>query len=57
MSVLKGESMKLYIYRFWRNKFFFEEVDVEEKPKMYIITKIANLDIKDRESARAKLVR
>lgn len=31
--------MKLYIYRFWRNKFFFEEVDVEEKPKMYIITK------------------
>lgn len=31
--------MKLYIYRFWRNKFVFEEVDVEEKPKMYIITK------------------
>jgi hypothetical protein len=48
--------MKLYIYRFWRNKFVFEEVDVEEKPKMYIITKNANLDIKDRESARAKLV-
>ena len=31
--------MKLYIYRFWGNKFFFEEVDAEKKPKTYIITK------------------
>ncbi len=31
--------MKLYIYRFWGDKFFFEEVDAEEKPKTYIITK------------------
>ena len=39
MPVLKGEKIKLYIYRFWGNKFFFEEVDAEEKPKTYIITK------------------
>ncbi|MDY5816517.1 MAG: hypothetical protein SPK26_00640 [Treponema sp.] len=30
--------MKLYIYRFWRDKFSCREVDVEEKPKTYIIT-------------------
>lgn len=30
--------MKLYIYRFLDNKIFFKEVDVEEKPKTYIIT-------------------
>lgn len=30
--------MKLYIYRFWGNKFSCREVDVEEKPKTYIIT-------------------
>ena len=30
--------MKLYIYRFWGDKFFCREVDVEEKPKTYIIT-------------------
>ena len=31
--------MKLYIYRFWGNEFSCSEVDVEEKPKTYIITK------------------
>lgn len=31
--------MKLYIYRFWGNKFSCREADVEEKPKTYIITK------------------
>lgn len=30
--------MKLYIYRFWGDKFSCREVDVEEKPKTYIIT-------------------
>jgi hypothetical protein len=30
--------MKLYIYRFWGDKFSCGEVDVEEKPKTYIIT-------------------
>lgn len=30
--------MKLYIYRFWCDKFSCREVDVEEKPKTYIIT-------------------
>lgn len=31
--------MKLYIYRFWGDEFSCSEVDVEEKPKTYIITK------------------
>lgn len=31
--------MKLYIYRFWDNKISCGEVDAEEKPKTYIITK------------------
>ncbi len=31
--------MKLYIYRFWGDKFSCREADVEEKPKTYIITK------------------
>ena len=30
--------MKLYIYSFWGDKFSCREVDVEEKPKTYIIT-------------------
>lgn len=30
--------MKLYIYRFWGNEFSCGEVDVEEKPKTYIVT-------------------
>lgn len=30
--------MKLYIYRFWCDKFSYREADVEEKPKTYIIT-------------------
>lgn len=30
--------MKLYIYRFWGDKFSCREVDAEEKPKTYIIT-------------------
>lgn len=30
--------MKLYIYRLWGGKFSCGEVDVEEKPKTYIIT-------------------
>lgn len=30
--------MKLYIYRFWGDEFSCSEVDVEEKPKTYIIT-------------------
>lgn len=31
--------MKLYIYRLWGGKFSYGEVDVEEKPKTYIVTK------------------
>lgn len=31
--------MKLYIYRLWGGKFSCGEVDVEEKPKTYIVTR------------------
>lgn len=30
--------MKLYFYRLWGNEFSYGEVDVEEKPKTYIVT-------------------
>lgn len=38
--------MKLYIYRFWGDKFSCREVDVEEKPKAYIITEESEFEYK-----------
>lgn len=38
--------MKLYIYRFWGDKFSCREVDVEEKPKTYIITEESEFEYK-----------
>lgn len=38
--------MKLYIYRFWGGKFSCEEVDVEEKPKTYIVTESSEFGYK-----------
>lgn len=40
--------MKLYIYRFWGDEFSCSEVDVEEKPKTYIITKECEFGYKGR---------
>lgn len=38
--------MKLYIYRFWGDEFSCSEVDVEEKPKTYIITEESEFEYK-----------
>lgn len=38
--------MKLYIYRLWGDKFSCREVDVEEKPKTYIITEESEFEYK-----------
>jgi hypothetical protein len=38
--------MKLYIYRFWGDEFSCREVDVEEKPKTYIITEESEFEYK-----------
>ena len=38
--------MKLYIYRFWGDKFSCREVDAEEKPKTYIITEESEFEYK-----------
>lgn len=47
--------MKLYIYRFWGDKFSCREVDVEEKPKTYIITEESEFEYKGQRIHKDKI--